>query len=85
MAYTTIDKPSDYFNTKLYTGAGSELAVSGVGFSPSMTWFKQRDTTRGHVLEDIVRGAGNTLFPNIYTINFDNIVNDILNKKTNVV
>ena len=23
MAYTTIDKPSDYFNTELYTGNGS--------------------------------------------------------------
>ena len=63
MAYTTIDKPTDYFNTKLYTGTGTSQSVTGVGFSPSMSWFKQRNTVRGHILEDIVRGAGNTLFP----------------------
>ena len=28
MAYTTIDKPSDYFNTVLYTGNGSSNAGS---------------------------------------------------------
>ena len=25
MAYTTIKKPSDYFNTKLYTGNGTTI------------------------------------------------------------
>jgi hypothetical protein len=24
MAYTTIDKPDDYFNTVLYTGTGAD-------------------------------------------------------------
>ena len=28
MAYTTIDKPTDYFNTKLYTGNGSTNAIN---------------------------------------------------------
>ena len=64
MSYTNgLDKPSDYFNTKLYTGTGSAQSITGVGFQPEMSWFKQRNTTRGHVLEDIVRGAGNALFP----------------------
>ena len=63
MAYTTIDDPTKNFNTKLYTGTGSAQSITGVGFSPEMSWFKQRNTTRGHVLEDIVRGAGKTLFP----------------------
>ena len=27
MAYTTIKKPSDYFNTKLYTGNGSTQCI----------------------------------------------------------
>ena len=63
MAYTDIDKSSEYFETKLYTGTGATNSVTGVGFSPSMSWFKQSNTTRGHVLADIVRGAGNTLFP----------------------
>jgi len=45
MAYTTIDKPSDYFNTKLYTGNGaSSHAISGVGFQPDWTWNKNRSS-----------------------------------------
>ena len=36
MAYTTIDKPTDYFNTVLYTGKKQEVqtiyAITGVGF-----------------------------------------------------
>ena len=33
MAYTDIDKPSDYFNTVLYTGTGSDRDVTGTGFT----------------------------------------------------
>ena len=32
--------PKDYFNPVAYTGTGSELAVTGVGFQPDMTWLK---------------------------------------------
>ena len=43
MAYTTIDKPSDYFNTTLYTGNGSNNhTISGVGFQSDLTWLKSR-------------------------------------------
>ena len=34
MAYTTINKSSDYFNPKLYTGNASTNAITGVGFQP---------------------------------------------------
>jgi hypothetical protein len=37
MAYTNIDKPSDYFNTKLYTGNGGTQTITGVGFQPDLT------------------------------------------------
>jgi len=57
MAYTDIDKPSDYFNTVLYTGNGSTQSITGVGFQPDWVWLKQRNTTRSHWLFDIVRGA----------------------------
>ena len=58
MAYTTIDKPSDYFNTKLYTGNGaSSHAISGVGFQPDWTWNKNRSSAVNHALTDSVRGA----------------------------
>jgi len=57
MAYTTIKKPSDYFNTKLYTGTGSELAITGVGFQPDWTWIKRRDAVANGGMFDNVRGA----------------------------
>ena len=54
-----LDKPSDYFNTVLYTGTGATQSITGVGFQPDFTWIKQRDgaTPRHHRLVDSVRGA----------------------------
>ena len=57
MAYTTINKSTDYFNTKLWTGTGSNgNAISGVGFAPDLVWVKNRSGTYDHVLFDRVRG-----------------------------
>jgi hypothetical protein len=47
MAYTTIDKPSDYFETVLYTGNNSSQAITGVGFQPDWIWLKSRAGTYG--------------------------------------
>ena len=41
MAYISF-QPSDYFNTKLYTGTGSSNAQTGVGFQPDWLWIKDR-------------------------------------------
>jgi hypothetical protein len=57
MAYTTINKSGDYFNTKLYTGNGSTNAQTGVGFQPDFTWIKARSNAENHNLFDAVRGA----------------------------
>jgi hypothetical protein len=56
MPYTTIDKPSDYFNTKLYTGTNATQSITGVGFQPDLSWFKTRSDANGHTLIDSVRG-----------------------------
>tara|TARA_A100001015_G_scaffold117783_1_gene130625 strand:- start:485 stop:1531 length:1047 start_codon:yes stop_codon:yes gene_type:complete len=64
MAYTTINKSTDYFNTKLYTGTGSSLALTGVGFQPDMVWQKVRSTTSSHRITDAVRGVGQVIYPN---------------------
>ena len=64
MAYATITKPSDYFNTKLYTGTGSSNAVTGVGFQPDWTWIKNRDQTDDHKTFDAVRGVTKVLKTN---------------------
>ena len=57
-----IDKPSDYFNTKLWTGnATDNTAITGVGFSPDWVWIKNRSTTDSHHLADTIIGAGKRL------------------------
>ena len=57
MSYSTIDKPTDYFNTKLYSGTGSSQAVTGVGFQPDWIWFKCRTQAQNHNLFDVIRGS----------------------------
>jgi len=65
MAYTTINKSTDYFNTVLYVGNGTAIGsggktVTGVGFQPDFVWGKARsgtDAVDNHVLTDAVRGA----------------------------
>ena len=58
MAYTTINKSTDYFNTKLYTGNGGTQSITGVGFQPDWCWFKRRDGgASNHALQDAVRGV----------------------------
>ena len=61
MAYTTINKSTDYFNTKLYTGNGSTNAITGVGFQPDWLWLKDRSAGGGHILVDAVRGNNKSL------------------------
>jgi len=66
MAYTDIDKPTDYFNTVLYTGNGTDAhAITGVGFSPDFVWLKGRSVAEHHTLNDTVRGANKQLFSNL--------------------
>ena len=64
MAYTPIDKPSDYFNTVLYTGNATGRTISGVGFEPSWTWIKLINDTSGHRLLDAPRAATKELISN---------------------
>ena len=64
MAYTTINKSSDYFNTKLYTGNGSTQSITGVNFQPDMVWIKSRSLANGHTVWDNIRGVTNWLTPN---------------------
>ena len=63
MAYTTIKKPSDYFNTKLYTGNGGTQSITGVGFQPDFTWIKERNNAHDASIMDVVRGVRKSLTP----------------------
>ena len=64
MAYTDIDKPTDYFNTVLYTGNGSTQSITGVGFQPDWVWIKGRSSAVNHNLWDVIRGTTKYLISN---------------------
>ena len=57
MAYTTIDKSSDYFDTKLYTGNGGTQSITGLDFRPDWVWIKSRSNATEHSQFDAPRGA----------------------------
>ena len=64
MAYTTINKSTDHFNTVTYTGNGSAgNGITGVSFQPDWTWIKRRESG-SHNLVDVVRGVNNALATN---------------------
>jgi hypothetical protein len=65
MAYTDIDKPSDYFNTVTWTGTSdATTSVTGVNFQPDFVWIKNRNVADDHTLHDAIRGSTKTLFSN---------------------
>ena len=64
MAYTTIDDPTAYFQTVLYTGNATARSITNTGNSdlqPDWIWIKSRSTTHQPVLTDSVRGTGKEL------------------------
>jgi len=64
MAYTDIDKPEDYFETKLYTGNDANNREISLGLTPDLTWIKARNVAYGHILFDRIRGLGFSLNSN---------------------
>ena len=64
MAYSTINKSSDFFNTVIYTGNGSSQSFTGVGHQPDFTWIKRRGSAEGHSLFDSPRGVQKRLVTN---------------------
>jgi len=57
MAYSSIVKPSVYFNTLDYNGNGSNRTIIDVGFQPDWVWIKHRNGSSNHNLFDVIRGA----------------------------
>tara|TARA_R100001480_G_scaffold97136_1_gene101887 strand:+ start:770 stop:1810 length:1041 start_codon:yes stop_codon:yes gene_type:complete len=61
MAYTTIDDPSEYFNTVIWSGDGNnDRDITGVGFKPDWVWIKERTSPSfisHHALFDSNRGG----------------------------
>ena len=70
MAYTTIDDPTQFFNTLLYTGNAADGSsttqdITGVGFQPDWVWLKSRTEANHHFLVDSVRGANKGLYSDL--------------------
>ena len=68
-AYTTIDNPELYFQTKIYTGDGNSgraLTLPGdTDMAPNLVWVKQRNTTRNQIFANSVAGASKNLYPDL--------------------
>ena len=67
MAYTTIDDPTAYFQTKIYSGTGSDLSLTFDGNSnmqPDWVWLKRRSGSGNHFVWDSTRGVNASLVPN---------------------
>ena len=68
MAYATIDKPTDYFETKLYAGNDSGQGIT-MDFAPNWVWLKDRGGTDPNSTYDSVRGVLQQLRININNAN----------------
>jgi len=65
MAYTTINKSTDYFNTTLWTGDGNSTQnITGTGFNADWIWLKGRSGSGDHQLYDKVRGVQKMIISN---------------------
>ena len=64
MAYTGVNKSTNFFNTLLYSGNGSTNSITGVNFQPDWTWIKTRNLSGyNHNVYDAVRGVTKLLKP----------------------
>jgi hypothetical protein len=63
-----INKPSEYFRIKTYTGnATNDTAITwdeSSNMQPDFLWFKNRSQTQSHALFDVIRGADKRLISN---------------------
>jgi len=68
MAYTTINKSTDYFNTNLHTGTGSTQQITtGLNMSANggMVWNKIRSGSNNHIMWDTIRTATKSIYPDL--------------------
>jgi len=56
MAYSSITKPGDHFETITYSGDGNSTQDITANFQVDWSWIKHRGTTAAHTLQDSVRG-----------------------------
>ncbi len=58
MAYSTINKPTDYFENLTWSGNSTDdRAISGLDFAPNFVWIKCRNNGQNHNLFNTITGA----------------------------
>jgi hypothetical protein len=65
MAYATIDRPSNNFRIKLYTGNGSTQSITfdeSTAMQPDWTWIKVRNDANVTLVHDVIRGATKEIY-----------------------
>jgi len=72
-----INKPTDYFDGKIYLGSASAVTVTGLNFQPDLVWVKDRDNGNNHCLVDAVRGTGKYISSDLTSAETDNATNSI--------
>ena len=83
MAFTTVNKGTDYFQTKIYTGNASNNPITGVGFKPDLVWAKKNTTGNEHTLADVVRGSNKVVYTNLTNAEQDKLTSGIISFDTN--
>ena len=61
MAYTTIDDPTAYFDTTLWST--QDTSIDTLNFQPDWVWLKSRSNADTQVVFDSVRGVNKRLSP----------------------
>jgi hypothetical protein len=64
LAIPSIIKPKNYFDAKTYTGTGGSQSITGLDFTPSLVWIKNRTDVASHAIFDSVRGVQTFLSSN---------------------
>jgi hypothetical protein len=78
MAYTSIDDPSAYFHTQLFSGTGSSQSITNDAnagdLQPDWVWIKKRagGTARNSILTDSTRGVTKCLSSALNDAEFTN-------------
>ena len=62
--YTTIDKPTDYFDVKLHSGNATSKTLA-FDFEVDFYWTKMRNDVYNHLLFDSSRGANKILYADL--------------------
>ena len=66
-----IKKPTEHFNTVLYTGNETNRSITNVGFEPSLVWIKERSAGGSHRIFDQVRGVNKVIQSDLNTEELD--------------